>query len=832
MHPETLLNIPPGLLLTPVAELAPEVLTKLDVAPTDVALTLPHSRNPSLLVDSQTAAILERFHQPRTLVDAVILHSSAQRKAPQEILEGVYPVVERLVRRGLLVDAQAPVARRAIEASYQPGETLDDLVILRALQVLVDTEVYQVRLPGGEVAALKMRRPSERRPLGSFAAEAWALERLTGQRVPQLLRRGNLDGHESLLLSWCSGVAAHKAATEWRLRPGAAARQKLLCLVRRIARAYAELHRLEVLHGDVHGHNVLVDASGEVNLIDFGLAIASSSVPATSGKYRRGGVSFFFEPEHARSSLAGRGNSPPTAVGEQYAVAALLYLLVTGTHTHDFRLEKRAMMQQLANEPVKGFAERDLDPWPELETVLLRALSQSPEDRFPSMEAFAMALESVPAPQGSAGVPLLRMGTYLENRAEQLLASLHPGGEWFEETFQAPAAPVVFGSAGVAFTLLRVARQREDPELLTLADLWCRRAEREGREEEGFVSGEREIHREVIGEVSPYHTASGIAAVSSLVAGARGDLLGAAEAAESFCAATRKPVLQNDLNFGTPGVLLLSAFLIDGIPHDHRCEEVCRHGSGLIQSMWSSLDHLPAMSPQQGLGIAHGWAGSLYASLHWWRTSGEGPPGRWDERLNALADLAEPSGRGVRWPWIAGDGRSMGSMPGWCNGSAGFVFLWTLAWRLLGESRYLDLALGAGWDAWESADTTANLCCGLAGRAWALLNLYKNTGESLWLARARDLAERAAREGAFSEHFPHGLYKGELALLPLAVDLERPEEAAFPFFEEEGWEQPSSPIIDQQTLEAGLVSQGIPNRIRPQQTGGDGVLVGSVDQLL
>jgi serine/threonine-protein kinase len=75
----------------------------------------------------------------------------------------------------------------------------------------------------------------------------------------------------------------------------------------------------------------------------------------------------------------------------------------------------------------------------------------------------------------------------------------------------------------------------------------------------------------------------------------------------------------------------------------------------------------------------------------------------------------------------------------------------------------------------------------LAGRAYALLNLYRATGERVWIERARRLAERAARWGSAQEEHPHSLWKGDLGLAVLAADLERPEAARMPFFEPLGY---------------------------------------------
>ena len=74
---------------------------------------------------------------------------------------------------------------------------------------------------------------------------------------------------------------------------------------------------------------------------------------------------------------------------------------------------------------------------------------------------------------------------------------------------------------------------------------------------------------------------------------------------------------------------------------------------------------------------------------------------------------------------------------------------------------------------------------------YALLNLYRYTGEGEWLDRAKDLATRAVFTASDPSSWPdsryaESLYKGELGVALLAEELNRPEFAAMPFFELEG----------------------------------------------
>jgi serine/threonine-protein kinase len=157
-------------------------------------------------------------------------------------------------------------------------------------------------------------------------------------------------------------------------------------------------------------------------------------------------------------------------------------------------------------------------------------------------------------------------------------------------------------------------------------------------------------------------------------------------------------------------------------------------------------------------------------------------------RLQQLARCSETHGRGLRWPWRDSADGEESYIGGWCNGSAGFVHLWLLAHRLTAADDYVDLARGAAWHAWEHEDwEQSSLCCGLAGRAYALLALYRATQEREWLRRARELAYPAVELVSLDEPNAYSLYRGVVGVALLLEELERPHLACMPMFEPEGW---------------------------------------------
>ncbi len=368
-----------------------------------------------------------------------------------------------------------------------------------------------------------------------------------------------------------------------------------------------------------------------------------------------------------------------------------------------------------------------------------------------------------------------------------------------------PSTSVNYGSAGIAYALYRMACATEDAELLALADTWARRSAREIGLEGAFFNSEIGFTPETMGNTSLFHSSAGVFAVEALIAQARGDSLLHDRAIRAFVEISKEATEKFDVSRGRAGTLLACSFLLDASPAPVLSEELQplrllrALGDETLQMLWQTIDNFAPVGEEKeltNLGVAHGWAGLLYSILCWCDASHTPWPSNLAERLAQLGACAHTSGRGLRWPWdlTRGVDDAYGSMPGWCNGSAGYVFLWTQAHKMFGEARFLELAEGAAWDAWETPNSLVNLCCGLAGQAYALLRLYRHTGEAVWLSRAQNLARSATMaardlrgENSNGELMlrPESLYKGELGVVVLAADLEQPKNACMPLFEME-----------------------------------------------
>jgi eukaryotic-like serine/threonine-protein kinase len=787
------LVLPSDVVIAPVAGLALELREQIDHGPGDYAVTRPRARTTSSIVDTKTAALLETFRTPATIVDAVIAFSAVEELDPRQTLDDAFAVLRDFANEGLLVPADSELAQ-PIATTLACGDRVGAFDVVEPVHVIVDSEVYLARAPDGSPVALKIARAGAGRGVCAMLVhEAAVMGDLDGRVNPHLLEFGALDERPYLAVSWCSGVDVYQAAAEARGLGWPEGRAALLTLAERVIEAYAHLHAQDVVHGDVHPRNVLVDAEGKVTIIDYGLA-GRPCKPGTPCVDGRGGIDFFMEPEIAAARRAGRPSPALSLAGEQYSLGSLVYLLLTGTHTHAFSLEREEMLRQLLEQPPLPFEHHGAGNLSAVERTLARTLAKDPGSRYRSaaylLRSFraAAARDLKRARRAGGGA---RQPPRTRQLLDVVLARLAVPGDLFGDGLAAPTASVMSGGAGLAYALLRIAAHRQDESLLALADLWSTRAVLAVGSDEAFWNATLEIVPETVGENSFYHTVGGVHCVHALIARARADERAQQLALEAFVTATARPCEHVDVAFGRSGLLLGCALMLEALAPALDQRALRALGDGLRDSLWSQLARQPPLAQStelRSLGAAHGWAGYLYAMLRWSEASATPPPVGVDERLEQLGALARPAGRGLRWPHAAGETATDTALSAsWCNGAAGFVHLWTLAHRRFGDASFERRARLAAWSAYKGAPGPGDLCCGFAGRAYALLGLYKHSGDTTWLARARVLADHAATSIRSGSLLRDSLYKGEVGAALLAADLEQPEHACMPLYESEGW---------------------------------------------
>lgn len=152
--------------------------------------------------------------------------------------------------------------------------------------------------------------------------------------------------------------------------------------VRQVADALQFAHDNRLIHRDVKPPNMLLGSKNEVLLSDFGTALQAQSTISLVLQNRAGTPNYM-----APEQLQGK----PRPASDQYALGIVVYEWLTGDLPFQGTFTEVCSQQMYA--PPPSPREKVPSISPAIEEVILKALAKDPHQRFPSVQAFAEALE-------------------------------------------------------------------------------------------------------------------------------------------------------------------------------------------------------------------------------------------------------------------------------------------------------------------------------------------------------------------------------------------------------------------------------------------------------
>jgi hypothetical protein len=227
--------------------------------------------------------------------------------------------------------------------------------------------------------------------------------------------------------------------------------------------------------------------------------------------------------------------------------------------------------------------------------------------------------------------------------------------------------------------------------------------------------------------------------------------------------------------FGHPGHMALAAQL-HARTGEERWAAFWSVGATRLLDEWHYDEELDAWlwtqkfgeRESRSVGAAHGLVGNLHVLLSGGSLLRADQRAQVEERaVSTLTRLAVVEDGLANWPPSAG-----GSLIAndrirvqWCHGAAGVLTsLWDCA---PDDDEWSELLLAAGRLVLTAGPfrDQPGLCHGTAGNAYALLALWRRTGDERWLERARDFAMHAAAQvenrAAQLGHGWHSLFTGD-----------------------------------------------------------------------
>lgn len=263
--------------------------------------------------------------------------------------------------------------------------------------------VYEARdLDDGERVALKALRSITPSAATRFKREFRALADVTHPNIVRLYelfataRQMYFSMERIEGVDFMSWVRAPGTRSDWSrdgtTQGGPAPVPRLLSALRQLVAAVDAIHRHGKLHRDLKPSNVLVESSGRLVVLDFGLVRdteAGVDHVTVSGAVM--GTPAYMSPEQAGAEEVGPAS-------DVYSIGVMLYQALTGRLPHSGGTTSVPML----------IAKRDRDPTPpshfvegipaDLEALCLRLLARRPTDRPSTTEI----LEHLPEPDATA----------------------------------------------------------------------------------------------------------------------------------------------------------------------------------------------------------------------------------------------------------------------------------------------------------------------------------------------------------------------------------------------------------------------------------------------
>lgn len=258
------------------------------------------------------------------------------------------------------------------------------------------------------LVALKVIEP-DLRDLSSYSArferEAQAIAGLEHPHIVPVYYFGEADGLYYMAMKFIEGVELRDLMDMYHRDGQSLPTIDLLRIFEAVGGALDYAHSRGVIHRDIKPSNIMIDRAGQPYVTDFGLALNVSQ--GTIGEVF--GTPHYIAPEQARSSA----NAVPQS--DFYSLGVILYELFTGVVPFDDPVPTAIALQHIMKEPTPPHViNPDLPP--SLETVIMKALAKSADERYQTGEALTSALRRAMRGVTRAEGPLVteRVHTILE----------------------------------------------------------------------------------------------------------------------------------------------------------------------------------------------------------------------------------------------------------------------------------------------------------------------------------------------------------------------------------------------------------------------------------
>jgi serine/threonine protein kinase/tetratricopeptide (TPR) repeat protein len=360
----------------------------------------------------------ELWLQVEPLLAAALEMEASARAAWLASIESTHPAAAPVLRRILESHERAERSREletvprlapgpGWSSPHGSGARIGPFELLRPLGHGGMGEVWLARQADGRIerdVALKLPAIHQQRDIWRerFRRERDILARLEHPNIARLYDAGVTDfGQPWLAMEFVEGLSLSDNVVSRSLSI-----PERLVLFRQVLAAVAHAHRYLVVHRDLKPANILVDANGQVKLLDFGIAKLVDDGPAAdaSGELTRIGGRVMTLRYAAPEQVAAGSITTATDI---YSLGVILHELLTGLAPYRAVREGKPLTDvMLLKEETAVPSKLDLTAAAargcgvaspkqlarlvsgDLDAIVLKAMRRDPADRYASVELF------------------------------------------------------------------------------------------------------------------------------------------------------------------------------------------------------------------------------------------------------------------------------------------------------------------------------------------------------------------------------------------------------------------------------------------------------------
>jgi len=246
--------------------------------------------------------------------------------------------------------------------------------------------VYLARDPNlGRLVAIKLLSPElarDSRQRDRLRNEARAAAKVAHPNIAHVYALEEHDRGTFIVSEYIDGHTLREEVEKGALPPALA-----VSTVVQIARAVGAAHDQQIVHRDLKPENVMRTRTGDVKVLDFGLALSLSANTRLTATGVLLGTLVYMSPEQLRGEEA-------VPASDIFALGLMLHELMSGEHAFEGKDVVSRMTQVLSHEP-RALPREVSAAAPLLPGIIRKCLAKAPADRYGSMGELVAELESV-----------------------------------------------------------------------------------------------------------------------------------------------------------------------------------------------------------------------------------------------------------------------------------------------------------------------------------------------------------------------------------------------------------------------------------------------------